>query len=213
MRGLEHTAAAPLLPTNAMPMLQDDWGGDFETLASANGHAVLAVDLPGHGSSGSFAVHADRRVVGAASPSSPPAVSPAGGGDDERDRAFGSIGEGITPLANGGGGAPGPDSTTSPQLRPQSRERSSGNSTSSGQEVGGGGDDGDDGVPLWGLGGVGLAAEAVCAVCDAVGAGPYLVVGYSMGGRVALAMAARRPSLMERGGGLVLVSSSPGLTR
>ena len=211
MRDLEHTAAAP---TNAMPMLQDDWGGDFATLASANGHAVLAVDLPGHGSSGSFAVHAGRRVVGAASPSSfPPADSPAGGGDDERDRAFGSIGEGVIPLANGGGGAPGPDSTTSPQLRPQSREGSSGNSTSSGQEVGGGGDDGDDGVPLWGLGGVGLAAEAVCAVCDAVGAGPYLVVGYSMGGRVALAMAARRPSLMEGGGGLVLVSSSPGLTR
>lgn len=79
---------------------------------------------------------------------------------------------------------------------------------------GGGGGGGDAGgyVP-WGLGGVGLAAEAVCAVCDAVGAGPYLIVGYSMGGRVALALAQRRPRLVEGGGGLVLVSSSPGLTR
>ncbi|CAM9601517.1 unnamed protein product, partial [Laminaria digitata] len=59
---------------------------------------------------------------------------------------------------------------------------------------------------------VGLAAEAVCAVCDAVGAGPYLIVGYSMGGRVALALAQRKPRLLEGGGGLVLVSSSPGLT-
>ncbi|CAN0416162.1 unnamed protein product, partial [Ectocarpus sp. 13 AM-2016] len=56
-------------------------------------------------------------------------------------------------------------------------------------------------------------AEAVGAVCDAVGAGPYVVVGYSMGGRVALALAARRPRVMEGGGGLVLVSSSPGLAR
>lgn len=79
---------------------------------------------------------------------------------------------------------------------------------------GGGSGSGDAGgyVP-WGVGGVGLAAEAVCAVCDAVGAGPYLIVGYSMGGRVALELAQRRPRLVERGGGLVLVSSSPGLTR
>lgn len=67
----------------------------------------------------------------------------------------------------------------------------------------------------WGLGGVALAAEAVASVCDTVGAGPYLAVGYSMGGRVALAMAGRRPDLLRGGGGggLVLVSSSPGLTR
>lgn len=66
----------------------------------------------------------------------------------------------------------------------------------------------------WGLGGVALAAEAVGAVCDAVvGDGPCVIVGYSMGGRVGLALAERRPRLLEGGGGLVLVSSSPGLTR
>lgn len=67
--------------------------------------------------------------------------------------------------------------------------------------------------PLWGVDGVNLAAEAVANVCDAVGAGPYLVVGYSMGGRVALALAGRRPDLMRDGGGLVLVSANPGLKR
>lgn len=58
-----------------------------------------------------------------------------------------------------------------------------------------------------------MVAEAVGAVCDAVGAGPYMVVGYSMGGRVALALAARRPRLLEGGGGLVMVSANPGLVR
>ena len=63
------------------------------------------------------------------------------------------------------------------------------------------------------MGGVDLAAEAVGGVCDAVGAGPYLVVEYSMGRRIALALAGRRPDILEGGGGVVLVSMSPGLTR
>lgn len=92
---------------------------------------------------------------------------------------------------------------------------SNGRSSTSWEKESGGGGGGDrgGGFPSWGLGGVYLAAEAVGAVCDAVGAGPYVVVGYSMGGRVALALAARRPWAIQGGGGLVLVSSSPGMTR
>lgn len=83
-----------------------DWEGEFCRLASADGHAILAVELPGHGSS---------------SQSSPfPHDGVAGG------RAHTSF---------------------------------------------------------WGLEGVTLTAAAVANVCDAVGAGPYLTVGYSMGGR------------------------------
>lgn len=74
------------------------------------------------------------------------------------------------------------------------------------------GTDGDKGGG-WELGGVDLAAEAIGRVCDAVGDGPYLAVGYSLGGRVALALAGRRPDLLQGGGGLVMISANPGLTR
>ncbi|MNX70025.1 1,4-Dihydroxy-2-naphthoyl-CoA synthase [compost metagenome] len=50
--------------------------------------------------------------------------------------------------------------------------------------------------------------DALGALLDALGRGPVTVVGYSMGGRLALALALRRPDLVGR---LVLVGASPGL--
>ncbi|CAM9180785.1 unnamed protein product, partial [Discosporangium mesarthrocarpum] len=105
-----------------------DWRGKFSDLATADGHDILSIDLPGHGESESNSMAADFR-----------------------------------------------------------------------EEV------------EWGLGGVDAAADAVGEVCDAAGLGPYLVVGYSLGGRVALSFAQRRMDLLQ-GGGLVLVSANPGLT-
>lgn len=51
-------------------------------------------------------------------------------------------------------------------------------------------------------------ADAVAAALRAQGAAPVTVVGYSLGGRLALALAARHPRCVSR---LVLVSSSPGV--
>jgi len=52
-------------------------------------------------------------------------------------------------------------------------------------------------------------AGAVASVLDALGAGPQLVVGQSLGGGTAIALAAQRPDLVT---GLVVVDFSPGLT-
>ena len=51
-----------------------------------------------------------------------------------------------------------------------------------------------DGEP----GGVGEAADDLAEVLDGIGAGPVGVAGWSAGGRVALALAARRPDLVDR---------------
>ncbi len=51
-------------------------------------------------------------------------------------------------------------------------------------------------------------AAAVAEVLDAVDAGPQLVVGHSLGGFTAVALAAARPELVA---GIVLVDASPGL--
>ena len=51
-------------------------------------------------------------------------------------------------------------------------------------------------------------AVAVAELLDAVGAGPQLVVGHSLGGFTAVALAADRPDLVR---GIVLVDASPGL--
>ena len=65
---------------------------------------------------------------------------------------------------------------------------------------------------LRGFGGSGGAstvedsADEVIARCDALGLGRVVVVGHSMGGRIAMAVAARRPG---RVAGLVLVAPSP----
>lgn len=242
---------------------QEDWRGDFADLAAAEGHAVLNVELPGHGG---------RSGGSSNSNGNSPTASAVGGqrGDNGRrtvgdggdggqggdggccERNGGGMEEGggggglsgapngnvaaENPRGGGGGrersgersGVPGTATATttaqngpggnrvgsSPARRDEQPRASSSCATSRDNECNddGGGGDGDV-VPSWGLGGVFLAAEAVATVCDQVGAGPYMVVGYSMGGRVALALAARRPRVMEGGGGLVLVSSSPGLTR
>ncbi len=171
--------------------IQEDWAGEFTELALADGHAVLAVDLPGHGSS-----RGGGEGSGSGSNLSSAAMPPSDDGDGDGVRCGRGWPRHWNLAPRPGGGDIG-------------REKRD----SEGRDGGGGG-----GAPLWGLGGISLAAEAVSAVCDAVGVGPYLTVGYSMGGRVALAMAGRRPDLMmmpqHRGmGGLVLVSSSPGLTR
>jgi len=52
------------------------------------------------------------------------------------------------------------------------------------------------------------ATEAVVETLDATGVDACTLVGYSMGGRVALSLALRHPERMER---LVLESASPGL--
>jgi pimeloyl-ACP methyl ester carboxylesterase len=52
---------------------------------------------------------------------------------------------------------------------------------------------------------VASAADDIAAVLDSVGAGRVGVVGWSAGGRVALALAARRPDLVDR----VVVSATP----
>jgi len=171
---------------------QEDWTGEFAKLALADGHAVLAVDLPGHGSSVGGGVQGS----GGGANFSSAAPRPSGDGEDLR--------------CGGGGGAEvggAGDWSRFSNLPPRAAGGGIGRENRDGEVRDGGG------APSWGLGGVSLSAEAVCTVCDAVGVGPYVVVGYSMGGRVALAMAGRRPDLMEGGGGLVLVSSSPGLTR
>ncbi|CAM9240080.1 unnamed protein product [Ectocarpus sp. 6 AP-2014] len=225
---------------------KEDWRGDFAELAAAEGHAVLNVELPGHGGGSGGGSNSDGKSTTAA----------AGGGqrgDDVLWTVGGECDGGGVEEGGGGGGFPGvPNSDVATDDNPRggggterSGERSGvsgATETTTAQNGGGGGGGGgnlvgsapaqrdeqprgssscaagwdnesnDDGVvPSWGLGGVFLAAEAVGAVCDAVGAGPYVMVGYSMGGRVALALAARRPRVMEGGGGLVLVSSSPGL--
>lgn len=52
---------------------------------------------------------------------------------------------------------------------------------------------------------VGGAADDIAAVLDRVGGAPFGVAGWSAGGRVALALAARRPDLVER----VVVLATP----
>jgi pimeloyl-ACP methyl ester carboxylesterase len=52
---------------------------------------------------------------------------------------------------------------------------------------------------------VGCAADDIAAVLDSLGVGRVGVVGWSAGGRVALALAARRPDLVER----VVVAATP----
>src|SRR5438132_6788133 len=53
-------------------------------------------------------------------------------------------------------------------------------------------------------------AETAAKLLDALGAGPVLVVGHSLGGAVAIALAARRPDTVT---GLVLVASCAKLPR
>ena len=55
---------------------------------------------------------------------------------------------------------------------------------------------------------VGAAAEAVMATMKARGVDRFALVGYSMGGRIALYLAAHHPERLQR---LVLVGASPGL--
>ena len=52
---------------------------------------------------------------------------------------------------------------------------------------------------------VGAAADELAAVLDRTGGGPFGIAGWSAGGRVALAIAARRPDLVER----VVVLATP----
>ena len=136
-----------MIITIIISLPQSDWRGEFTNLATADGHAILNIELPWHGGSSSSS-----------------------SSDDS-------------------------ESTWQRSHRKNHQDDEASCRVS------------------WGLAGVELAAEAVLRVCDAVGAGPYLVVGYSMGGRIALALAGRRPDLLHGGGGVVLVSANPGLTR
>ncbi|CAN0099168.1 unnamed protein product [Scytosiphon promiscuus] len=210
---------------------KEDWKGEFTKLASAEGHAILAVELPGHGISGGRP-HGSGDTCSESSAMRGCGPSRNGGGDDSC-RAFKCEGRGGRDGTAAGSSLPAAAKSvaeTAAAITPngdgEERRRGlggseskysganyegNGRSMSSGDESDGSGDRGE-GFPCWGVGGVYLSAEAVGAVCDAVGAGPYVVVGYSMGGRVALALASRRPWVVERGGGLVLVSSSPGFT-
>src|SRR5262245_57338766 len=55
-----------------------------------------------------------------------------------------------------------------------------------------------DPVPAGGWATVDSAADDIATVLDSLGAGRVGVVGWSAGGRVALALAARRPDLVDR---------------
>lgn len=216
-----------------------DWRGEFAELASKDGYAILTVELPGHGGSSGGGdegngnsppevVHPQRPPRQEDGSRSPPVTSSGPSSTATTDqsqtgRRAASEAPGPSSADVGGTGHPlcpplnipaSPRSSVAKFYCDQETHSASGLASNT---IGGtiprrerGGH--EDGVP-WGLGGVELAAEAVAAVCDAVAAGPYLVVGYSMGGRVALALAGRKPGLLEGGGGLVLVSASPGLTR